>query len=439
MFPKFSAPKIDRTQAGFAMPLALGMGLMMIIIAASLIGRSQSDGATTVSQRELNRALSVSEAGAIRFQSFLDRHKLLATKNIAQWTTTLDNLPTAQSSCRSIDIVAARQQANLFQTSSWIALDSSDARKGRYRVVDYQYQNGVGKLTVAAEMSAYNNPQNISKHSLIVDLPIGSESSGIAPPALWANTFNLSTTQPITGQIRGVTCPQLANVDPDGITGVDVTNISLVSGVPSGQIIADPFTPIPAPKDAPTTAILLPAITTSIELPRPSMGDLPDADREYHYLVNIDNLTSGYSIKLQDLDRIVINIPANEKINLYLKGNIDLAGSQTVNVNTTHPNLRIYGSAQTLRLIVKDTAAIIAFIHAPLADATSIHALVPNPNPAITGAVWVKSWDSMTSPNQLPIIQAGTWADFGISKPAQPAQLSPISYWQKVENRSPTK
>jgi hypothetical protein len=436
MFRKFSTTRRDctRTQAGFAMPLALGMGLMMIIIAASLIGRSQSDRETTLSQRELNRALSVSEAGAIRLQSFLDRHKLLATKNLSQWRITLDNLPLAQSNCRSIEIISAKQQVDLFQTNTWLALDSSNPRKGRYRVVDYQYQNGVGKLTIAAEISAYNNVQNISKHSLIVDIPIGSESAGLAPPALWANTFNLSSTQPITGQIQGVTCPQLATVDVDGIAGVDATNITLIGGVPSGQIIADPFTPIPPPKIAPTNAILLPAITTSIQLPRVGFGDLPDPNNEYHYLVDIDNPSSGYSIKLQDLDRITINLAANQKVNLYLKGNIDLAGSQTVNVNTTHPNLRIYGSAQTVKLLIKDTAAITAFIHAPLADATSIHALPPNPNPQITGAVWVNSWDSIASQNQLPIIQAGNWSDLGISKLEQPPQLSPISYWQRVEN-----
>jgi hypothetical protein len=425
ILPKFSANSSNPAQAGFAMPLALGMGLIMIIIAASLIGRSQ---------RELSRALSVSEAGVIRFQSFLDRHKLLATKQLSQWTTTLDNLPSVQSSCRSINIVSTRQQANLFQTNNWISLDSSDPRKGRYRIVDYQYQSGTGKLTVAAEISAYNNPQNISKHSLIVDIPVSSESAGIAPPALWANTFNLSTNPQITGQVRGVTCPQLPSVDPDGIAGIDATNITLVSGVSSGQIIADPFTPLPAPKVVPANAILLPAITTSIQLPRSNSGDLPDANHEYHYLVDIDNLGSGYSIKLQDLDRIVINVATNEKINLYLKGNIDLAGSQTVNVNSTHPNLRIYGSAQTIRFTIKDTAAITAFIHAPLATATSIQTLTPNPNLQIIGAVWVNSWDSMTSPNQLPIIQAGTWEDFGISKEEQPAQLSPISYWQKTGN-----
>ena len=69
-------------EAGFALPVAVGMGLVMIIVAASMIGRAQSGQIITNSQRETSRALSTTEAGIIRVQSFLDRHKLLATKNL---------------------------------------------------------------------------------------------------------------------------------------------------------------------------------------------------------------------------------------------------------------------------------------------------------------------------------------------------------------------
>jgi hypothetical protein len=432
----FKSLKCDRgrAQAGFTMPLALGMGLVMIIVAASLIGRSQSDRLTTNIQRESNRAVSVSEAGAIRFQSFLDRHKLLATKNLNQWSNTLDLLLPIQASCNLIDLAPAKAKVNLFKNHTWVDLDASDPNKGRYKIIDYQYSNGVGKLTVAGEIDAYNTTHNSSNNTLRVDMPIGNESANIAPPALWANTFNLSPTQKVTGQVRGVVCPQLPTVDLDGISGIDNSNIELISGVPSGAIIADPFVSMPAPKVAPTTAILLPAITTSIQLPRSTPMDLPDANGEYNYLVDIDNPSSNYSIKLQDLDLITINVPPGRKVNLYLKGNLDLAGSQTVNVNPTHPNLRIYGSNQTIKAIVKDTAVITAFIHAPFADAQIISSSPPNPSKKILGAIWVKSWDSATSPSNLPIIQSGSWSDFGISKVEQPSQISPISYWQRVGN-----
>ncbi|AFY95550.1 DUF7305 domain-containing protein [Chamaesiphon minutus] len=428
--------RLDRqslSQSGFSVPLALGLGLVMIIVAASIIGRSQSDRDITSSQREINRALSVSEAGALRFQSFLDRHKLLATKNLAQWVNTLDTLPTSQAGCHSIDLPIARYQAVLFKDSTWIELDPSDRNKGRYQIVDYRYQNGVGKLTIAGRIDAYNTTENTANSTLKIDIPIGSESAKIAPPALWANTFNLNANQKVTGQIRGVSCPLLPMMDSDGIAGIDMSNIALISGIPSGQIIADPFVSIPAPKIAPTIATSIPAITTSIELPRPTSADTPDAKGEYHYLVDTD-VPGGNSIKLQDSDLIKITIPATQKINLYLKGNIDLAGSQTIGVNSANPNLRIYGSNQTVKLTIKDNASITAFIHAPLADAKSISSTTPNPSQNITGAVWVNSWDSSASSSPIPIVQMGNWSDFGIAKIEQPSQLSPISYWQRIEN-----
>jgi hypothetical protein len=425
-------PSIN-SESGFTMPLVLGLGLVMIIVASSIILRSQSDRSTTNLQRETNRVLSVSEAGVIRVRSFLDRYKILATKNLNTWSNTIDNLSPAQANCRSIDPIVAKQQAVLFQGNNWIDLDASDLRKGKYRVVDYQYQNGIGKLTIMGAVDVYNNAQNTAKSTLTVDIPIGSEGVNIQPPALWANTFNLNPNQKVTGQIRATSCPQLPQNDPHLISGVDSNNIALISGLPSGEIIADPFTSIPSAKVAPNNAIALPAITTSIVLPRPSSIDLPDANGEYHYLVDIDNATSKHSIKLQDIDRIELNLAADRKVNLYLKGNIDFGGSQTLNVNASNPNLRIYGSPQTVKLTIKDNAAIVAFIHAPSADVKSISSATPNPNRKIAGAVWVNSWDSATSSSEIPIMRSGNWADFGISKSEQPSQIGAISSWRRVE------
>ncbi len=416
-------------QAGFTMPLALGMGLMMIIVTASIIGRAQTDRTATSFQKESNRSLSISEAGIVRVRSYLDRHKFLATKNLNNWVNTLDLLPSAQVGCGLINFTQAKQQAQLFKNGDWIALDSSNPKKGRYKIVDYQYQNGIGKLTIASEIAPDHTTQNISSSKLSVEISIGSESANIPPPALWANTFNLSSTQKITGQIRSVSCPVFSIDDPDGVAGLNDTNLSS-----DGQIIADPFIAIPLPKVAPNTSTLIPAITGSIQLPRVGFTDLPDANNEYHYLVDIDSLSSGYSIKLQDNDSIKINVLPNQKVNLYLKGNIDLAGIKTIDVDPTHPNLRIYGSSQTTKLAIGQNATITAFIHAPLADARSITAKSLVLGSGVRGAIWVKSWDSVSSPNSLPIVQAGTWADLGFNKVEQPPQLGSISYWHRLEN-----
>ena len=271
----------SRDQTGFAIPLALGLGLVMIIVTASMIGRSQSDRTTTSFQKETNRALGVSEAGVIRVQLFLDRHKLLANKNLDQWVDTLNFLPSEQANCSSLDLAVAKQRVEIFKNHDWINLDNSDLNKGRYRIVDYQYQDGVGKLTLAGEIDPYNNTKNSAISTLTVEIPISSQDANMPPPGLWAQTFKLDPNQKINGQIRAVTCPQVTTSNPNEVTGINQNNIAEVNHQPTGQIIADPFTAIPQPKIAPNNVILLPAITSSIELPRPGFSDSPDANHEY--------------------------------------------------------------------------------------------------------------------------------------------------------------
>ncbi len=426
----------NRAQTGFAVPLALGLGLVMIIVAASTIGRSQSDRTTTSFQRETNRALGVSEAGVVRVQAFLDRSKLLATKNLDRWVDTLESLQPEQKNCSLINLTTLRQQIDIFKNHEWIDLDNRDPNKGRYQIVDYQYQAGVGKLTLAGAIDVYNTTENTAKSTLTVEIPVSSQDAKLPPPGLWAQTLKLNPSQQVNGEIRAVTCPQITATDPDGVTGIDRTNIAEVDNKPTGKIIADPFTAIPQPKIAPNNAILLPAITSSIELPRPGFSDRDD-NNEYNYLVDIDNPSSGYSINLKTGDKIDINIPLDKKVNLYVKGNINLGGSQIRNVNPNTSIVRIYGSSQTIKLIVNDNASIAAFIHAPFAAAQSISSIPTQPNPGITGAVWTKSWDSATNMSKIQIIRAGDWEDFGIIKTEQPAQLSSLRSWQRVEMAMP--
>lgn len=433
-----SQPK-NTAESGFALPLALGMGLVMMIVAASTIGRSQSDRTSTNFQKESTRALGTSEAGILRVQLFLDRYKLLANKNLDQWVDTLNTLPSEQANCGSLNLVSTKQQAEVFKNHNWIELDSTDPNKGRYRVIDYQYQGGVSKLTIAAEINNYNTTNNSSNNSsnstLSVEIPISSEDANIAPPALWAQVFKLSTTQKITGQVRAIVCPQIAASNPDGVNGISQSNITGVDNQPTGKIITDSFTSMPKFKPVPTNFILLPAITSSIQLPRPkASGDLP-TNNEYNYLVDIDSLSSGYSIKLKDTGHIRINSSTDQKVNLYLKGNVDLAGGQITNVKDKTPLVHIYGNEQTTKLIIKDNAKVAAFIHTPFADAQNLTSKSSRPNSGIVGSVWVKSWDSETGKGQISITQSGNWADFRIDKIDQPPQLNPIRSWQKVERK----
>jgi hypothetical protein len=409
--------------AGFTMPIALGMGCLMMLFSASMINRSDSDRQTTNSYRQADRALTAAEAGVIRVQSFLDRYPLLATYNLDRWVDTLNQLPQDRKSCGIIDLNLAKDRATLHQSGSWINLDDRHLDRGRYRVIDYQYRHGIGKLTVAGEVGS--DPNSISNNTIAVDIPIGSQNP---PPALWVNSLHLSENQRIQGDVRAVICPQISAKDLGGLVGIDRVNLTQIQDRFTGKIIADPFTQIPPTKKPPNNAVKLPAITSSIQLPRPRSVDTPD-NNEYHYIIEVDNRKSGHSIKLKNTDHIEINVPENQKVNLYLKGDIDLAGSKTINVNQNYPNLRIYGGTNTKKLTIQDNASITALIHAPFAHATSIHS--NELGTGIIGVVWVNSWDSYTHRSQLSIAQAGTWKDFEIEPAQQPPHIYPIVSWQR--------
>jgi hypothetical protein len=408
--------------AGFSMPIALGMGCLMMLVSASMINRSDNDREIASSYRQAHRALTTAEAGVARLQAFLDRYPLLATQNLDSWLDTLNKLPSDRKNCGTMDINMAIERASLYQKKEWINLDEDNLSRGKYRAIDYQYQNGMGTLTVAGEVGT--GAHRLATNTIAVEIPIGNTE---APPALWARSLNLSEFHQISGDVRAIVCPQISEWDRDGVTGINTINITRSSDGLIGDIIADPFTQIPKIKKPPNNAVYLSAITDSIQLPRPDSVQTPDNNGEYHYVV--DNNNSGHSIKLEDTHQIEITVPANKKVNLYLKGNIDLGGSRTINVNPHHPNLRIYGGTNTKNISIKDSASITALIHAPSAAGKSLSS--PTIGTGIIGGVWVNSWDSKSNFSKLSISQSGNWQDFGILPEHQPPSINPIVSWQR--------
>ena len=55
-----------RQYQGFALPVAVAMGFIVLLIAATLIMRSQGDGITAAAQMNTAQSLSVAEGGIVR-------------------------------------------------------------------------------------------------------------------------------------------------------------------------------------------------------------------------------------------------------------------------------------------------------------------------------------------------------------------------------------
>jgi Tfp pilus assembly protein PilX len=385
-----------RQDQGFTIPTVMGIGIVMVLIAAALINRVQNDQAIVGMQFRSEGAINAAEIGIIRLQSFLTQNRLFATQNSAQWATLVTNSNNEIGSCPSLSLNNAWREGQGYAQGQWLNAGQADHQ---YRMLSYNYRSqpgsngqvGLATLTIEGQVTGGLRPA-VSR--LAVEIPIATASSALAPPALSAKSFNLDSAAKVNGDVRAHACPDLADVDR--VPGIADTNLT------AGKITAGIDTFWPQPQLAPASAISLPVIKSSITLPR--SADFPDAQGNFDYVVDADASN-----------------------NLYVRGNIDFGGGQ-VNMpmageTQPHPEkLRIYGSDRTLKFSIKDSASVMALIHAPLA--IGISEAAPTIGTGITGSLLLQQWDSATHHSQLSIKQLG-------GQPEQGIQLQPISSWQR--------
>ncbi len=414
-----------RQEQGFTIPTVMGIGMVMVLIVAALINRVQNDQAIAGMQFRSEGAINAAEIGITRLQSFLTQNRLFATQNSAQWATLVTNLNNEIGSCPNSSLNNAWREGQGYAQGQWL---NAGQANHQYRMLSYSYRSqlssngqvGLAKLIVEGQVTAGLRP---AVSQLAVEIPIAAASSPPPPPTLWAKSLNMSGAAKVTGDVRAHTCPDLADVDR--VPGIASTNVA------NGTITAAVDTFWPIPHLAPTSAISVPVIKDNITLPR--ISDFPDAQGNFDYVVESD--TFNNSIQLADNQTITVQVAANQSVNLYTRGNIDLGGGRaTVQVageTQSHPEkLRIYGSDRTLKFSIKDSANIMALIHAPLAIGSGWAA--PKMGTGITGSLLLKQWDTVTHDSQLPIKQLGNWPAT-VRQPEQQLglQLQPISSWQR--------
>lgn len=84
-------------EQGFALPIAVAMGLIMILISSTLLVRSQNDRVVATAQKETARSLSLSEVGVTRTLSLFKTTADLTSKQynptaspvVDEWTLSL--------------------------------------------------------------------------------------------------------------------------------------------------------------------------------------------------------------------------------------------------------------------------------------------------------------------------------------------------------------
>lgn len=131
-------------EQGFALPVAVGLGLVMILVGTTMLVRAQSDLAIALVQRNTAQSLSLSEVSVTRIQSAFKQTPSLATtaydsgNNTNGWIALLGGVGSSQvtSLLKNID------------PNNWITLPGF----GDFKIIKYQPDvpvAGVGTLDVS--------------------------------------------------------------------------------------------------------------------------------------------------------------------------------------------------------------------------------------------------------------------------------------------------
>jgi hypothetical protein len=345
MSPKLKFALIRRcSDRGFAMPVAIGLGLIILLIAATLIMRSQGDRVTASAQKATAQGLAIAEGGLSRSLAKLNQSSpdvsLLLQRNydpsgllgtaVNQWTAS--NMPPCTT---TTDLL------------SGTIGDSS------YEVLAYRYDatNKTGTLLVKG-LVPYGGASSESRVQQTFNV---SPKPGSIIGVLGTNEVNLGNND-VLG-IRGnvactnttncpVTCPYTTTSARNAV-GADTVNSVVEGKIFVGSVIA------PTLPATPATPISLGNInlsgTDTLELPRSTDISTHVAGTPYHYNITSIDVSGQGKIIINTLQDAAKN-PTGDPVYFWVSGDMDMGGTTELVHNASSTNLsafRIYGTSTT--------------------------------------------------------------------------------------------
>ncbi|MTJ43610.1 DUF7305 domain-containing protein [Dolichospermum flos-aquae] len=307
-------------EEGFVMPIAVGFGLVMLIIALTMIMRSQSDVVSASSQKTVSGALAAAETGIARYQSFISKNKAIAVYpdcNSRSVNGTCSDTGNTQKSWSNASVIselsggssssgscgatttsgntAANTVAEIAQqsTTNWQDItDASGVNQGQYKLVSYSgvpsnTAPGNATLTVLGRVkqsgtgNTATSKSNTATTKLVISIPVSSTTTpntvtntGTAPAGLWANSFSFSGGNAIAN----------ANVQDASCGGTGTT------AFPTTKDASGNYTRIGTVDDGnPATANPRGTLTLSTQ----AFPDLPNGNQYTPPTLNVNNISTG--------------------------------------------------------------------------------------------------------------------------------------------------
>jgi hypothetical protein len=452
------------------------MGLIMILVATTMIVRSQGDRTTASAQEATNRGLSAAETGITRYQSLINSNRAIATykdcegirpnsgvsKGVCPDTGTTISwanpsaIPGLNNTCTGNVSGATAVSAN--STTDWRDIDSTTSSKGQYRLIDYVYQPdsaaattpGIGTLRVAGRVNQVGGINNAATEGigtattqLQIKIRVVKQSSSGTIPGLWVKnvTQNMSSNR-VNGNILVAGCTL-----PSGVSQSNVTSGNTVAANPNANM---PDTP-----PLPTSNLNSVSGTNNTDLwgqTLPRAIDQPQPDGSYAYLITGD-------LKNPSASNIRLNTGA--KVVFYVQGKIDIGGNTNINVGGDPSQMQIYGNTYlqnpngtissttkygcplvgattcpTLAVSISGSGSIVALIHAPDASgALSGGGGDCSLTNGFVGALWIKNWDASLGSNTGNAVACakGNYGSFLATQTSAPPSIPAVTAWQREE------
>lgn len=463
------ASKSSSGEQGFAIPIAVGLGLIMILIATTLIVRSQGDQITASAQKATAQSLSVAEGGITRTLSNFNLAqsrpllKLAYDPNHLINSNTPDNewtgftAPPPINSCDNTSKTAT-------QLVSLTDSVGSGTGAGTYNLLAYRYDSAKQTGTLLLEGQMNNALQANSTIKVTLNIEQYTPPSGIA--SMMVEDINLGQND-VIGNITcssrtgcpiscspGATQPTLSQLrDAIGASSSNAvitnpTNSSLAPVISVGSVTLPPVPPVPAG----ITPFNLGAISNNS-----SALIIPRATDIATYTAALHPAGTPYYYSVSSIDRrpIHINTTAlgSTPVYLYVSGNINQQGNDDIRPVSGVPapgQIRIYGAntdgtlPASQNFSMSGNACTMAFIHAPNAAMGIDGGGSGCPSGAaagvnIFGATWVKTFNVTIGNGSNSGIfkeQSGLISILTTAVPQLP-KLNSLTTWQRQEEVSP--
>ena len=481
-------------EKGFALPLAVLIGLILMVTGITMMMRAQGDQSKVIAQKAQADALRSSEAGVTRVQDLLNSVRVMAKvdsnsnctpKGCWQTAQVVPNPSTdLQKDLKKLYTAASCSNTNAAATLSakidelrglsggqWFDLGNNRY----YRVVNYVYLDdtkktpppdglGWGVLTLEGlSLSPQGDPNNIdgdnaaSRNRVVVTIPILPSRplafTRTTVPALWIRegaTEDLSQTSQIT--VSNPNYSGGAKFQGDVVMSDTTEATGFVEGTGTLQPnlecyinqnnIQQPEPPEPAPNTPYKAQFVGVPFPNLPRIPGPSLGDLtssetfprlgdtPSPNGVYEYIVDNINLSSGK-----------ITITPGQRVVFYVRG--DINGVIEHDCSSVSPptvckpgNLQIYANnelaftAPQICLRVGQNQRLEAFIFAP------DYSLGKTGNGDFVGAAWGKNWGKISTcasnSGAVAVTQGVEWTD--LIQNLKPNPLNTLPQLGKIAN-----